>query len=91
VDETLKDFDTHLEECLGAGAIRLVIDIAQVPFIDSAGLERLQQVVSDLGRHGGDLRVAAPNDICSDIFLATRMENFVQVLPDKEAAIGSLL
>jgi len=91
VGEELDGLDSQVDECVNAGLFKVVLDLGQTPFIDSAGLERLQSIVSDLGKRGGDLRVAALNDVCQDIFWATRMESFVQVFADRESAIRSLL
>lgn len=85
------EFDAALDECVNSGLYRVVLDMRQSPFIDSQGLERLQDLVSDLGKRGGDLRLASPNDVCRDIFLATRMDSFVQVADDRESAIRSLM
>lgn len=90
IEEELPTVTTELERCFNSGALRLVLELKQVPFIDSAGLEKIQGVVSDLGRRGGDMRVCSLNDICRDIFLCTRMESFVQVFADRESAVRSL-
>lgn len=84
----LKD---KVDECIRGGALRLVIEVGQVPFIDSVGLEHLQDLVSQIGKRGGDVRVASPNDVCKDIFHATRMETFIQVYDESESAVRSLL
>ncbi len=91
VSEEMDKLDVEVEECVEKGIIRVVLDLKEVPFIDSAGLEKIQDIVSNLGKRGGDLRIVSLNDVCADIFLATRMESFVQVSPDRDAAVRSLL
>ncbi len=91
VREELNEIDDVLEECSNGGVHRVVMDFRLVPHIDSAGLERLQDIVSELGKAGGDLRVISLNAVCSDIFTATRMDSYVQVSDDLESAIRSLV
>lgn len=91
VEEGLDILDALMDECVASGLLRIVFDMKRVPFVDSAGLEKIQAIVSDLGKRGGDVRIASLNDVCSDIFGATRLESFVQVFNEREAAVRSLL
>lgn len=79
-----------VDECMTLGVFRIVLDIKNVPYLDSAALERIQDMVSSASKRGGDLRMAAANDICRDIFTATRMDSIVQLFDDREAAVRSL-
>ena len=90
IADDIGELDSALNECYGTGVNLLVLDMRNVPYIDSVGLERLQDLVSELGRRGGDLRISSLNEVCLDIFTATRMDSFLQVTEDKEAAIRSL-
>ena len=91
IGEEIEALDSRIDECVNNGLFKIVLDLGQTPFIDSAGLERIQSIVSDLGKRRGDLRIAALNEVCQDIFWATRMESFVQVFQDRESAIRSLV
>lgn len=89
--EGLGLFGTMVAECIAANLLKVVLDVEEVPFIDSAGLEKIQSVVSDLGKRGGDVRIASANEVCTDIFQATRMDSFFQTYEDRESAVRSLL
>ena len=91
VVEELTELEDVLQDCMNGGLFRIVMDMRSVPFIDSAGLEMLQDLTLDLGKRGGDLRVTMLNDICKDIFVATRMDSFIQESDDQESAIRSLV
>jgi anti-anti-sigma factor len=91
VADELPVLQQHVEDCSRSGVFRLVLDLKDTPFIDSAALEKIQNIASDMGKRGGDVRIACPNEVCRDIFVATRIGSFVQVLADKEAATRSLL
>lgn len=86
----LEILDTELEKCSRGGAFKLILDLKEVPFIDSAGLEKVLDIARDLGKQSSDLRISSLNDVCKDIFKATLMENFVQVYDDNDSALKSL-
>ena len=90
IDEDLDTLDGKFAECVSEGRLKIVLDLESVPFIDSAGLEKIQETVSDLGKRGGDLCVSSLNDVCGDIFVTTRVDSLVQVFDDLEAATRSL-
>ena len=78
-----------IDTCIADGITKLVIDMRQVPFIDSAGLETLQSLVPEFARKGADFRITGLNDVCRDIFIATRMMSFIHVTEDTDEAVRS--
>ena len=91
MSQDLDEVKSAIGECVAAGQTKLVLELAQVPFIDGEGLETIQESVTTLGKLGGDLKVCALNDICNDIFEATRMNSFVQVCENQDEATKSML
>ncbi len=91
VAQELSEVKTAIDECVAGGQTKLVLELAQVPFVDGEGLETIQETVTTLGKRGGDLKVCALNDICRDIFNATRMNGFVQIFENREEAAKSML
>ena len=83
--------DSRVDDCVKAGLVRMVLDISDVPFIDSEGLDRILAISSNMGKQGGDARVANPNEVCRDIFKATGIDSMVQILEDRDAAVRTLL
>ena len=75
--------------CKASGSLRIVLEMREVPLIDSAGLESIQSLLVDLGRRGGDICLADVNKVCRDIFIATRMESLVRVYDDVPNAVRS--
>ncbi len=90
IEEELENIDHVVMECAEQGVFRLVFDLEFVPFIDSMGLELLQETSTALNRSGGDMRLAKLNDVCFDILLATRMHSFVYISKDVDEAVRSL-
>ncbi len=78
-----------IDTCISDGVTKLVIDMKQMPFIDSVGLETLQSLVPEFARRGADFRITGLNDVCRDIFVATRMMSFIHVTEDTDTAVRS--
>ena len=91
IAEDLEVFDSAIEETATTGLNKIVLDFKLVPFIDSAGLERLLTLTSEISRRGGDIRIASLNDVCRDIFAVTRLESLLLVFDSREAAVRSLV
>ena len=85
----LDQFSELLGECLDGGQPKAVLDLQQVPLIDSAGLERLLETQEQFERLGGVLKLLAPNDLCDEILTATGVREKFQVFADARDAVGS--
>ena len=85
----LDQFGEVLGECLDGGQPKAVLDLQQVPLIDSAGLEQLLEARERFERLGGGLKLLAPNDLCGDILAATGVGEKFEVFSDVKGAVGS--
>jgi anti-anti-sigma factor len=56
---------------LGAGRPMVVVDLHEVPLVDSAGLEALVELRDRLEARGGAVKLAAVNSLCGDILRVT--------------------
>lgn len=83
--------EAELHECLDSENFKIVLEVEQVPFVDSEGLDKLLAIAFDLNKRGGDARVAKPNDVVKDVLKATRVDTLIQVFDDIEEAVKSLL
>ena len=55
------DLDMTLQAAVSAGKYKMVLDMAQVSYISSAGLRTLADVVTKNKENGGDLKLVAVN------------------------------
>lgn len=81
----------EVEKCLAGGEVKIVLDFKNVPYIDSSGLEALLEADESVRKKGGVLKIANPNSICKDIFMATRLAGRFEIFPDIEVAGKSFL
>jgi anti-anti-sigma factor len=91
IGEHLDRFSEMLEECFEQGQPKAVLDLHQVPLVDSAGLERLLDAQEEFERVGGTIKLAAPNTLCKDILECTGLADHFEVYEDVKAAVGSFV
>lgn len=75
-----------LDEVIAAGHRRVVLDLAGVEFIDSAGLAAIVRAYKRMGRHGGSLRVRGPSPRIRRVL---DMVGLTTVVPLEEALPGA--
>lgn len=90
-----RDFIDPLNEllapCLRRGQPRAVINLQQIPLIDSAGLELLLDSQDGFERRGGELKLAAANPLCQEILTVTEVGSRFEMFADTTAAVGSFV
>jgi anti-anti-sigma factor len=89
IEENLGLFDAEIEQCLETGEVRVVLDLNLVPYIDSAGLEKLLACADRIRRKGGSLKISNPNPLCNEILQITRMTRYFDLTFDLEDAARS--
>ena len=89
--DALDLFDGALVECLNEGQPRAVLDLRNVPLIDSAGLERLLDVRDRFQKKTGVLKLAGANPLCQDILTITGVASYFEVFPEVSQAVGSFI
>lgn len=75
-----------LDELVGAGTTRLVIDMGETSFLDSSGLGALIAGLKAARQAGGDLRVARPTEAVRTVFSLTNLD---RVLKPRDSVEGA--
>ncbi len=78
-----------MEQCFGDGPARIVLDMGEIPLIDSLGLETMLTVHESIESRAVSLRLAAPNPLCQDILAVTGVGNQFEIFRDVKSAVGS--
>lgn len=91
VAEHLEPFVELLDQCANEGQPRAVLDLRDVPLIDSAGLETLLDMQEKFEGCGGALKLLVSNGLCKDILDATGVDSRFEVFGDTREAVGSFV
>ena len=75
-------------QLIAGGNRRLIVDLAEVPFIDSSGLAALISALKAAREAGGDLRIARPTDQARSILEITNLNRVLRPYPTVEEALA---
>ncbi|NWG16592.1 MAG: STAS domain-containing protein [Chloroflexi bacterium] len=70
------------------GHIQIVLDLAQVDYMSSAGLREIVSALKKV-RGSGDLRLAQPSPRVQEVLEMAGLDSIFQIYPDQVAAVGS--
>jgi anti-sigma B factor antagonist len=82
-------FLNSIEACFGNGQPRIVFDLSSIPLIDSVGLEALLEARDRCQKLGGNMVLARPNALCSDILRINGVDRELNIYADAVKAMGS--
>jgi anti-anti-sigma factor len=85
-----RDVRARLAETVAAGQDRLVVDLVDVPFIDSSGLGALISVLKTARQAGGDLRIARADDQPLTVLKLTTLDRVLKPYTTVEEALTGL-
>ena len=77
-----------LSRAVAEGNRRLIVDLAEVPFIDSSGLGALVSGLKAARLAGGDLRIAEPNEQARVILELTTLNRVLKPYATVEEALA---
>ncbi len=87
--EGIAELETQLQPCFAGAPPKLVLNLQQIPLLDSAGLEWLLDVRQRCEAMGGTFEIAGPTTLCREILQATRLTHHFVVFDDVVTAAGS--
>ena len=67
---------------------RLVVDLSDVTYIDSAGLAALIEAMQKVEGYGGKFLLAGLQETVRSIFEISRLDQVFQIFPDVDAAMA---
>ena len=78
-----------LNEMIAKKPERLVVDLSEVSYIDSAGLAALIEAMQKVEEYGGKFLLVGLQETVRSIFEISRLDQVFQIFPDAEAALAS--
>lgn len=82
---------TAVDEAMLSGRGCVVVDLSEVPFIDSAGLELLCDLLDVAAERGHALKLAAASEVCQEILRITNLADHFGMYASIEDAARSLV
>jgi anti-anti-sigma factor len=86
---TAGEFENALNELTQAGKNSLVLDMAEVPFISSAGLRVLVNTRKVVKSAGGNIVIAAPSQQVIETLDIAGLDVLFERFSDRETAVGA--
>lgn len=87
---SLKTADMQIQSAITRGALRLVLEMSGVPYIDSAGLGSLVHASGVVGERGGALRLAGVTDRVASLLRMTKVDTLLPMDADEATALAAL-
>lgn len=87
--DTEADLQDAFRRHLSGGDVHLVLDFADVPYIDSCGLGRVVQAYVTAQRLGGELRVMNVRGRALQLLTVTRLLSILKIYQPHEQAISA--
>ena len=78
-----------VDDFLKRGAKKVLLNLAKVPYMDSAGLGEMIRCFTALRKIGGDFKILSPNRRIIDLLTITKLLNVFDCYENESAAIAS--
>ncbi len=89
----LGDGDVEIKEAvdklLGEGRKKILLNLANVPYVDSAGLGEIIRCFTAARKAGGSFKLLAPNERLVDLLTITKLTNVFDWYNDEDDAVQS--
>jgi anti-sigma B factor antagonist len=83
------EFDAAVESALANGCIYLVLDLEQMPFIDSSGIGAVVNALRRTRQFGGDAKLVNPSSFATKTFKMVGILSLFSVFPTEQEALSA--
>ena len=90
-DENAEQLVETVQTGLAEGQPMVVLDMGDVPLMDSTGLDALLDIHDAVVMKGGVVKLAAPSQLCTDILRVTGVAGHFETYQDVKLAVGSFV
>ncbi len=87
--ESVNQLRHTLDDLTGAGDHRIVLDLQEVPMIDSSGIGLLVKFLATTRRHGGSLKLVNPSEFAIKTLRLVGVLNLFDIYTDQSEAVLS--
>lgn len=89
IGDPVDNFRQTVEELLGNGDSRIVVDVADVPMIDSSGIGALVRLLTIAKQRGGALKLLNPSKLAVQTLKIVGLLNLFEIYEDEGEAVSS--
>ncbi len=89
IGEAVDEFRHAVEDLLGSGDARLVVNIGEVPMIDSSGIGVLVRSLTSAKKRGGNVKLVNPSSFAQKTLRLVGVLSLFEVYEDDEQAVAS--
>lgn len=87
---SLHAVDAQVQKTIKEGSAKVVLDMAAVPYMDSAGLGTLVQASGLAKQQGGELRLCGVSERVAELIRMTRTDGLLPMDADVDASLSAL-
>ena len=85
----LSNFFKKVSELIEAGASKLIIDLSQVVYVDSASIGCLMDIYRMMGEKGGTVKLVGLQERVETVVSLTGLHNLMEVFREEKSALES--
>ena len=89
IGDPVDSFRQTVEELFGQGDSRIVVDVGDVPMIDSSGIGALVRLLSIAKQRGGALKLVNPSKLAVQTLKIVGLLNLFEIYEDEGQAVSS--
>jgi anti-sigma B factor antagonist len=82
-------FGRWIDDLGARGVVKIIVDLAAVTYIDSAGIGMMAAMLKDVRKRGGDIRILRLNTQGQRLFGVLKLKTTFEVFNDEAAALRS--
>lgn len=86
---SLSEFSTSAHAAIESGAAKIVIDLGEVEYLDSAAIGCLMDLYRQAGHTGATLKLAGVQRRVKTMLTLVGADQFMEIYPDAAAAVNS--
>ena len=87
--EVVEEFRGLWTQAMEAGAKNILVNVAQVTFLDSSGIGMMIRCHSAVTQRGGKLRLVGANSTVRQAFKVTRLDNVFEFHDSEQSALAA--
>ena len=87
--DSVDRFRNTLDDLMGSGDTRIVLDLSDVPWIDSSGIGLLVKTLTSAKQRGGSVKLLNPSKFTVQTLKMICLLDLFEVFNDQELAVAS--